>query len=106
MFGARTGNADSIDFLKGIVADKCTGDLAGEHNQRDGVTVGGGNSCYPVGGTRTGSEDGNSDLACSPCKPVCSMYSSLLMTNKHMFDIGLAEFVIEFNNSTTWIPKD
>ena len=53
MLGAGSGNADDINFLEGIVADKCPWYLAGKNDNWNRVQIGGGNASYSVSCTTT-----------------------------------------------------
>ena len=59
MLGDRNGKTDGVHFLEGIGAQQFKGDVTGDGNDRDGVGVGGSQTCDEVGGAWAGG--GNAD---------------------------------------------
>ena len=89
MFGAGTGDADNIRFLKGIVPDQRGSHLARENDDGNGVHVGGGDPCHRIGCSRSGGDQRHPHLSGGPGVSVCRMDSGLLMANQDLTEWGV-----------------
>ena len=86
MLRDRQGNADNIDFLKGILADQIDRDLACNNHHRAGIHVCCSNTGDRIGRPRSAGRKADSHFACGTGVTVRSMSGALLMAGQYMFD--------------------
>ena len=101
VLGARTGDAHDIGFLKGVVADEMRGHLAGDHDQRNGVHVGRGDTGHGIGRSGTGSHQAYAHLARCPGITVGRMHGGLFVTDQDMSERMIRELVVYVDDRTS-----
>ena len=84
--GNRLGNADKVNFLEGICAKRSNAYLTGNDDNRRRVHHGISHAGKRVRSSRATSNNAYTDLAAYPGISFCRMSSSLLMTDKYMFE--------------------
>ena len=89
MLDAGAGDADRIDFLKGIAADSVAGNLAGYDHQRNRIHIGGGDSGYRVGCSRSGGDQANTRFAGSAGIAVRGVGRTLFVAHQDVHDVIL-----------------
>lgn len=101
------GDADGVALLECIGADVGRRGLAADHDQGNGIGVGGGNAGDGVGQAGTRGHQGHADFTRGTGKTVCRMHSRLLVAHQHMLNgVLLVEGVVDVQDRTARIaPK-
>ena len=95
VLGKRFRRAGDVRLLEDVAAEQVAAHLAGDHHQRDGIHVCGGDAGDQVGGARAGGGNAYTDLAGNTGIPAGRMRSVLLGTYEHMMDPAADEAVVK-----------
>src|SRR5690606_1413272 len=87
----RAADADHVGFLEGVIADPVRTDLAGDHDHRDGIHVGGGDAGHGIGRTRAGGDQYHTRFASGTGVAVGGMGRGLFVAHQDVLDLVLLE---------------
>ena len=106
MFYTRTSNPDGVTFLECILPDVMRRHLTGEHNHRNRIHVGGGDTGDGICHAGTGGNQSNADPLRRTRIGVCRVNSGLLMAHKHvLYLILLEKCIIDVKNGPTRVTE-
>ena len=103
----RQGDAGDVGFLEPVAADQVSGDIAGQHDHRHGVHVGGGDAGDEVG--RAGAGGGQADAGASGDAGVAvgGVRGGLLVADQDVLDVGvLAQGVVERQDDAAGVAEE
>ena len=106
VFGARSGDAHGIDFLKGVISDQMCRDLPRKYDHRNGIHIGGCDTADRVGGAGPGGNQAYAHPASGTGIPIGSMNRTRLLANQNMTDIRSFKFIINVDDRPTRISED
>jgi len=101
VLGAGPRDADNIDFLEGVVADKRRGDLAGNDDDRHGIHVGGGDAGYGIGGSGARGHEAYAYPAGGPGVPVRGVDGALFVPRQDMAQRIPRQLIVDVNDRTS-----
>ena len=90
VFCNATCNADNVNFLKSIISDQMTCNLAGEADKWHAVIICCSKSGDEIGSSRAAGYQTDTDLSCSSCVSICLMDKCLFMTRQDDVNATLA----------------
>ncbi len=86
---AGASHADRVDLLECVAADRVARHLAGQHDQRDRIHVGGGDAGHRVGRARARGHEANPRLAGRARVAVSGVRSTLFVAHQNVLDVIL-----------------
>ena len=84
-------DTDHVGFLEGILTDQVRSHLAGKHDHRNRVHIGGGDTCHGIGGARAGGHQYHARLASCARIAIRRMGGRLLMAHQHVGHLAVLE---------------
>ncbi len=101
------GDTDDVGFLEAVGTDDAARNLTGDDHERNAVHVGGGDARDRVGGTRTGRDDDNTDLARGARIAISLVHRALLMAGEHVMKLlAVVKRIVNFDGLAAGITED